>query len=125
MKFLLRPIIDNKTIQDEKMSKKRFFLFNVSIIGTNVNQFYFNKVEISLSKGMTSCLGYEMMAVAKKWGISTLIVSCNDVMFANDNGEFQDNGIILPIVPEDGVVHRLNRHDILYSCSSHIEDWSM
>ena len=125
MKFLLRPIIDNKTIQDEKISEKKVFVFNVSIIGTNVNQLYFNKVEISLSKGGTSCLGYEMMAVAKKWGISTLIVSCNDVMFANDSGEFQDNGIILSKVPEDGVVQRLNRHDILYSCSSHIEDWSM
>ena len=90
-----------------------------------MNQLYFNKVEISLSKGGTSCLGYEMMAVAKKWGISTLIVSCNDVMFANDSGDFQDNGIILPKVPEDGVVQRLNRHDILFSCSSHIEDWSM
>ena len=66
MKFLLRPIIDNKTIQDEKISEKKVFLFNVSIIGTNVNQLYFNKVEISLSKGRTSCLGYEMMAVAKK-----------------------------------------------------------
>ena len=68
-----------------------------------MNQIYFNKVEISLSKGMTSCLGYEMMAVAKKWHISTLIVSCNDVMFANDSGDFQDNGIILSKVPEDGV----------------------
>ena len=66
MKFLLRPIIDNKTIQDEKISEKKVFLFNVSIIGTNVNQLYFNKVEISFSKGGTSCLGYEMMAVAKK-----------------------------------------------------------
>ena len=47
------------------MSKKRFFLFNVSIIGTNVNQFYFNKVETSLSKAGISCLGYEMIAVAK------------------------------------------------------------
>ena len=122
MKFLLRPIIDNKTIQDEKISEKKVFLFNFSIIGTNVNQLYFNKVEISLSKGGTSCLGYEMMAVAKKWGISTLIVSCNDVMFANDSGEFQDNGIILSKVPEYVVVQRLNRHDILYSCSSHIED---
>ena len=90
-----------------------------------MNQLYCNKVEISLSKGGTSCLGYEMMAVAKKSGISTLIVSCNDVMFANDGGEFQDNGNILPKVPEVGVVQRLNRHDILYSCSSHIEDWSM
>ena len=45
-----------------------------------------------LSKGETSGFRYEMMAVAKKWGISTLIVSCNDVMFANDSGEFQDNG---------------------------------
>ena len=66
-----------------------------------------------------------MMAIAKKLGISTLIVSCNDVMFGNNSGEFQDNGIILSKVPEDGVVQRLNRHDILYSCSSHIEDWSM
>ena len=39
---------------------------NVSIIGTNVNKLYYNKVQISLSKGGTSCLGYEMMAVAKK-----------------------------------------------------------
>ena len=77
-----------------------------------MNQLYFNKVEISLSKGETSCLGYEMMAVAKKWGISTLIVSCNDVMFANYSGEFQDNGIILSKVPEDGVVQRLNRQNI-------------
>ena len=90
-----------------------------------MNQIYFNKVEISLSKGETSCFRYEMMAVAKKWGISTLIVNCNDVMFANDSGEFQDNGIILSKVPKDGVVQRLNRHNILYSCSSHIEDWSM
>ena len=90
-----------------------------------MNQLYFNKVEISLSKGETSCLGYEMMAVAKKWGISTLIVSCNDVMFANYSGEFQDNGIILSKVPEDVVLQRLNMHDILFSCSSHIEDWSM
>ena len=90
-----------------------------------MNKLYYNKVEISLSKGGTSCLGYEMMAVAKKSGISTLIVSCNDVMFGNNSGEFQDNGIILSKVPEDVVVQRLNRHDILYSCSSHIEDWSM
>ena len=90
-----------------------------------MNQLYFNKVEISLSKGGTSCLGYEMMAIAKKLGISTLIVSCNDVMFGSSSGEFQDNGIILSKVPQDGVVQRLNRHDILYSCSSHIEDWSM
>ena len=66
-----------------------------------------------------------MMALAKKSGISTLIVSCNDVMFANDSGKFQDNGIILSKVPEDVVVQRLNRHDILFSCTSHIEDWSM
>ena len=46
-------------------------------------------------------------------------------MFANDSGEFQDNGIILSKVPKDGVVQRLNRHNILYSGSSHIEDWSM
>ena len=90
-----------------------------------MNQLYFNKVDISLSKDGTSCLRYEMMTVAKKSGISTPIVSCNDVMFGNYSGEFQDNGIILPKVPEDGVVQRLNRHDILYSCSSHIEDWSM
>ena len=48
-----------------------------------MNQLYFNKVDISLSKGGTSCLGYEMMAVAKKSGISTLIVSCNNLMFEN------------------------------------------
>ena len=65
MKFLLRPIIDNKTIQDEKISEKKVFLFNVSIIGTNVNHLYFNKVETSLSKAGISCLGYEMIAVAK------------------------------------------------------------
>ena len=65
MKCFLRPIIDNKTIQDEKISEKRFFLFNVSIIGTNVNHFYCNKVETSLSKAGISCLGYEMIAVAK------------------------------------------------------------
>ena len=65
MKFLLRPIIDNKTIQDEKISEKKVFVFNVSIIGTNVNQLYFNKVENSLSKAGISCLGYEMIAVAK------------------------------------------------------------
>ena len=80
-----------------------------------MNQIYFNKVEISLSKGETSCFRYEMMAVAKKWGISTLIVSCNDVMFANDSGEFQDNGIILSKVPKDGVVQRLNRHNTVFS----------
>ena len=87
-----------------------------------MNKLYYNKFEISLSNGGTSCLGYEMMAVAKKSGISTLIVSCNDVLFGNNSGEFQYNGIILSKVPEDGVVQRLNRHDILYSCSSHIED---
>ena len=70
-------------------------------------------------------MGYEMMAIAKKLGISTLIVSCNVVIFENNSGEFQDNGIILSKVPKDGVVQRLNRHDTLYSCSSHIEDWSM
>ena len=35
------------------------------IIGTNVTQLYFNKVENSLSKTGISCLGYEMIAVAK------------------------------------------------------------
>ena len=70
-------------------------------------------------------MGYEMMAVAKKLGISTLIVSCNDDLFGNNSGEFQYNGIILSKVPQDGVVQRLNRHDILYSYSSHIEDWCM
>ena len=65
MKFLLRPIIDNKTIQDEKISEKKVFLFNVSLIGTNVNQLYCNKVETSLPKAGISCLGYEMIAVAK------------------------------------------------------------
>ena len=90
-----------------------------------MNKLYYNKVQISLSKGGTSCLGYEMMAVAKKSGISTLIVSCNDVMFGSSSGDFQDNGIILSKVPQDGVVQKLNRHDILYSYSSHIEDWSM
>ena len=53
-----------------------------------MNQPYFNEVEISLYKGGTSCLGYEMMAIAKKLGISTLIVSCNDVLFGNNDGEF-------------------------------------
>ena len=65
----LRPIIDNKTIQDEKVSEKKVFLFNVSKIGTNVNQLYFNKVDTSLSRVRTSCLGYKMMAVAKIWGL--------------------------------------------------------
>ena len=65
MKCFLRPIIDNKTIQDEKNCRKKVFLFNDSKIGTNVNQLYFNKVETSLPKVRISCLGYEMMAVAK------------------------------------------------------------
>ena len=65
MKCFLRPIIDNKTIQDEKISEKRFFLSTFQNIDTNVNQLYFNKVETSLSKAGISCLGYEMMAVAK------------------------------------------------------------
>ena len=65
MKCFLRPIIDNRTIQDEKISGKKVFLFNVSKIGTNVNQLYFNKVDTSLSRVRISCLGYEMIAVAK------------------------------------------------------------
>ena len=65
MKFLLRPIIDNKTIQDEKMSKTMVFSFQRFNNWPNVNQFYCNKVETSLSKAGISCLGYEMIAVAK------------------------------------------------------------
>ena len=48
-----------------KKFQKKVFVFNVSIIGTNVNQFYFNKVETSLSKAGISCLGYKIIAVAK------------------------------------------------------------
>ena len=65
MKCFLRPIIDNKTIQDEKIAEKRFFLSMFQNIDTNVNQLYFNKVETSLPKVRISCVGYEMMAVAK------------------------------------------------------------
>ncbi len=40
-------------------------VINKRIIGTNVNQLYFNKVETPLSKARISCFGYEMMMVAK------------------------------------------------------------
>ena len=48
-----------------KKVPKKVFLFNVSKNGTNVNQLYFNKVETSLPKVWISCLGSEIIAVAK------------------------------------------------------------
>ena len=68
MKCFLRPIIDNKTIPDEKYQKKGFS-FQCFKNGHKCESTLLNKVETSVSKVRKSCLGYEMMAVAKVWGL--------------------------------------------------------